>query len=229
MKMWCRVGLECGHIAAVTLVALVAVAGLPPQAGAEGTSSATSASTGAPARTADGEEDGPDGPPPMADKQIIDYQMWRLSQDLQLSDADAARVFPRMRKLGEAQSEMRRDRMKLLKKLRSGLDQASPDELHELVRQIRDTEVRRMENVVDLEDSVHLVLSPRQQAQYLVSRESFLHDLHRMAEEARGRRFDGGRPPRVGGRPGGMGRPGGLPSGGFPGPGPGGGGPREHR
>lgn len=179
----------------------------------------------------DGPEDGPDGPP-MADKQIIDFQLWRMTQDLQLSDADAARVFPRMRKLGEAQSQLRRDRMKLMKDLRSSLKKGSPEDLQSLVARIRETEVARQQAVMSLEDSVLSSLTARQQAQYLVSREQFMRDLHRMAEEARTRRFegddgmkgpDGMRPPRMGG-PGG--RPGGGPGGGFPG---GGGGPRGHR
>ncbi len=161
---------------------------------------------------ADGDEDdGPDGAPPLADKRIIDYQMWRMSQDLELTDAEAARVFPRMRRLGEAQSDLRRDRLKVMKQLRTRLSKASPEEVEGLVRQVRDTEGRRLREIADLEDSVLAALSPRQQAQYLVSRESVMRDLHRMAEEARGRRPGGGSP-RMGGRPGG-------PPGGFPRPG----------
>ena len=216
----------------LALMAVIAVIGLGQPARAEGVAFGAGPPALAPSEEGDGDSGGPDGPP-MADKQIIDYQMWRLSQDLQLSDVDAARVFPRLRRLGEAQSQLRRDRLKLMKKLKASLNGSRSEELEGLVQQVRDSEVARMQNIAGLEDSVLSALSSRQQAQYLVSRDEFFRDLRRMAEEARGPRSGGGNRPRgMGGprpglgRPGGPGGPGGLPPAGAP---DWSGGPRGHR
>ncbi len=228
MKRYVRASLARG-VACAAVVVLASLGAMAPACADDDPPPAPPAL----GRPDDPGDDGPDGPP-LPDKQILDFQMWRMTQDLQLTDADAARVFPRLRKLGEAQSQLRRDRMKLMKKLRSSVDKGSSDELDALVGQIRDTEVARQRAVMDLEDSVMAVLSARQRAQYLVSREKFLREMHQMAEEARMRRFSGDRGmkgmgdgPRPLG-PGGMGgRPGGPPGGGPPMGG--GGGPRGHR
>ncbi len=135
------------------------------------------------------------GPPPEArqgrhdaEERLLDYEMWRMTQELDLSDDEAARVFPRVRQLAEAQGTARRERGALMSRLRARVAAGDAQGAQRLAGQIRERDAAAAARTAALEENLLRALPPGRQAEYLLFRERFDAEVRRLLQEARRRR-----------------------------------------
>jgi Spy/CpxP family protein refolding chaperone len=116
---------------------------------------------------------------------ILDFQLWQMTRDLDLSDDQAARVYPKVRRLGEVQASWRRERAEMLRRIRAGIESGKGRDVQPLVARYRARQAESVREMASIEDQVFRELTPRQQAQYVLFRERFARDLRRLMQEAR--------------------------------------------
>ncbi|RLA92987.1 MAG: hypothetical protein DRG69_07925 [Deltaproteobacteria bacterium] len=105
-------------------------------------------------------------------------RMWKLTEELDLSEEEAAKVFPLLRRYSRKRQQLQRQRWRLLQELRGLLDEeAPPERLKEKMRQI-EAKTRELEELRWKEwQELKKTLSTEKQARYLLFHERFARDL----------------------------------------------------
>lgn len=119
-------------------------------------------------------------------------RMWRLTKELDLSEEEAAKVFPLLGRYSRKRQQLQSQRWRLLRELRELLDEeAPPEQLEEKMRQI-EAKTRELEELRWKEwQEIKRILSPEKQARYLLFHERFVRDLWKILRKGP-RRTKGG-------------------------------------
>jgi Spy/CpxP family protein refolding chaperone len=125
--------------------------------------------------------------PPRPERVIEALLIWRLVDELDLTEAQIARIFPRVRALKELRLEMGRRIRPLVKELRQLLAAQPRDE--DLIR-VRMAELNQLRAEMERRRREHLqgiteALSPPQQARFVLIQETFEIETLRLLDAAR--------------------------------------------
>ncbi len=145
-----------------------------------------------------GRRAGPEGESAELRRAMQQYFQKRLRAEVSLSDAQLEPILPRITQLEDSNRALRRSRMETTRRLRQGLEQdASDDELQELLDRMDRAERDQREHERSLQDQIEELLSARQRVQLRFFIQRFRQEMQRKVQEFRGdRRRDPRRRPR---------------------------------
>lgn len=191
---WNRTGL----LAALCLAALLSPAGVPAalaQAGGPPPGRGPQGPPG-PAMGPDGEE----GDDLVETVEI--YMLAKMKRALDLSREQEEKMVPLVQELGEARRTLHRTRRLSIMKLRPLVEETgTPDSAFtKILAEMRDSETAFREREERTHQEIASVLSPRQQAQFLLFQEKFQMEMQQRLRRLRGMRGQG--PPDGAGGPG---------------------------
>ncbi len=157
----------------------------------------TAAAPGWAAR-AQGRRGGAEGGPAELRRAMQQYFQKRLRAEVSLSDTQVDHILPRVTRLEEAKSTLRRSRMEVTRRLRLGLEQgATDDELRELLDRLDRAEREQRELERSVQKEIEEVLSARQRVQLRFFMQHFRQEMQRKVQEFHGDRYrDPRRDPR---------------------------------
>ncbi len=123
-------------------------------------------------------------------KELIEtIRIWRLTEELNLSEDQAAKLFPKLKKIREVKREFKRKRREILKAIEKELKRKKPredvlkKEIEDLNRE--DKEFREKEE--RLKEEIFEVLTIEQQARFLLFQERFDREIREMIKRIRHR------------------------------------------
>lgn len=152
---------------------------------------------------------GPDGDPRMSDQEASDlhetleiYMLAKMKTALGLSQEQNGKVVPLVQELSESRRRFNKERRLTMMRLYSLAEDstASDDEIRRTLDRMDDGERAFRESEASTLRSIRSVLTPRQQAQFVVFREKFRREMMERLRALRDERPPGGG--RPGGRPG---------------------------
>ena len=137
-----------------------------------------------------------DGSPPSPEKReeirkrIELIRMWKLTEELDLTEETGAKLFPILHKYDEKRIELHRECRNILEQLRKALeDEAISDEAIEAAmdkvdkNSLAESDLTRQQR-----EELKGVLSPRQQAKFVLFQREFHREIRKIIAEARERR-----------------------------------------
>lgn len=130
---------------------------------------------------------GPAARNPRAERIIEALLIWRLVDELQLTDQQIARIFPHIKALKDLRIELGREKLRLQRDLRALL-QASPRDERAIeakvaeLEALRDQIERRRQGVLR---EIQSALTVEQRARFALIQETFEADTIRLLEEVR--------------------------------------------
>lgn len=124
---------------------------------------------------------------PRAERIIEALLIWRLVDELNLTDQQIARIFPRIKELKEIRIELGREKVRLQAELRALLQQRprNDDEIRAKIgelEQLRDRIERRRQRVLR---DINAALTVEQRAKFAFIQETFEAETIRLLEDVR--------------------------------------------
>lgn len=122
---------------------------------------------------------------------VLTIYMWKMTEEVGLTEEQAAQVFPRIREAFQARWQSAARRQYLLRFLEREIDSLSKQEraLKLFLTQWEDNETQRYAAQQDMRKALTRVLTPEQQAKSLLFEEQFQGDLIRVIREIRRERL----------------------------------------
>ncbi len=141
-------------------------------------------------------------------KKIEAVRIWRLTEELKLDQAMSARLSSLLSSIEQNRRDIQREQMEAMRSLRQTLRSMKPDEA--VLKQLLEKLERNHRSMQELRDreisSLKEILSPEQQARFLLFQQEFMREMRGMIDNVRG-----------GGQGRGLGQGGGRMRGGNPG------------
>jgi hypothetical protein len=138
-------------------------------------------------------------PPPPCEERLMDREraeelrkrieliwMWKLTEELDLTKEEGAKLFPLLSTYEEKKWELREESRRIVQTLKQMIDDgASEGDLKRTIRSLEDNERKR--NKVEEEgfSEIAKILSVEKQAKYIVFQEYFRHEIHGLIKKAR--------------------------------------------
>lgn len=123
-------------------------------------------------------------------KELIEtLRIWRLTEELKLSEEQASKLFPKLRAMREAKREFRRERMEILKSMKKELKSEKPREkvLKEKIESLKRGEKGFREKEEGLREEISRILTIEQQARLLVFQEKFDKEIRTLIRKVKRR------------------------------------------
>ncbi len=121
----------------------------------------------------------PEGETPI--EAIESIRMWRLSEELKLSEEQAAKLFPKFRSLRELKREADKMRVTKIGELAELLlKKAKPEELKKMIRELRELEKKYRDKEEGIWKEIESILSTEQFARFLIFQHRFEGEIKRM-------------------------------------------------
>ena len=117
-------------------------------------------------------------------------KMWRLTEELNLSEDQAGKFFPRYNALEKEIMEMNKDQKELLGSLRekeNSSKEISQKELDEITKKMSDLEQRKIQKKQQFFEDLDNLLTTDQRARYLGFELRFMEDLRKGMRDRMGR------------------------------------------
>ena len=133
-------------------------------------------------------------------KRVNMIRMWRLTEELDLSEKKADKLFPLIRRLDKEKLELEKERNELMKNLRENLTKGklkdselkkmirNLEENHAAVQNLKKERFKEMKNVLSLEEQAKFVLFMESFPKEI---RSIIRNAKRKGREGRGRKFGG--------------------------------------
>lgn len=120
-------------------------------------------------------------------KQIEMLRIWRLTELLELSAADGAKIFPVLQEWDQKFSDMGERKQQLIRKMRRELKQDGPKEqsLKNLTNQVFTVEQQIIESRKEMYSQLKRILTPEQLAKYMLFELSFQKEIDEIINHAR--------------------------------------------
>ena len=129
------------------------------------------------------------GPPPDKDdpREIIEkVRMYRLTQELDLTTDQAVKFFPKLNEIRKAEQKFFEERMEIIKELKELLkNNASDKELVKTIDRLKASQDEKQKAQAKIMDEMRDILSPQQQARFLVFQEEFEREIREVIKEVR--------------------------------------------
>jgi len=147
-------------------------------------------------------------PPPQGEERPMDREraeelrkrveliwMWKLTEELDLTEEEGAKVFPLLRQYEEKKRELREENRRLVRELQQMIaDKASEGDLKKAIKALEENDRKRNKVQKEGSDKLAKVLSVEKQARYIVFQEHFRREIHGLIQKARHKEGGQGRP-----------------------------------
>ena len=121
-------------------------------------------------------------------KRIETLKMWKLTKALDLDEAASARLFPILNKYDKRKAEIHQNLRKGMREMRRSLKENKTGELKNTLAMLEDNH-RALQNINDEEwAEMKKVLTVEQQARFILFRQEFDSEVHRLIADAKDRR-----------------------------------------
>ncbi|MDY6863601.1 MAG: hypothetical protein SV062_11530 [Thermodesulfobacteriota bacterium] len=123
-------------------------------------------------------------------KRIELIKMWKLTEELNLSEEKGAKLFPVINKFEEKRNELKRSRIKLTKDLRKIVkgDKPSKKEIEEIINRLEKNQESLSELRKNSFKEIKNILSTEDQAKYILFLESFAKEMKNIIWHARNKK-----------------------------------------
>ena len=123
-------------------------------------------------------------------KRIELIRMWKLTEELDLTEETGAKLFPILHKYDEKRIKLGKERRKITEQLRKALeDEATPDEeIEAAMEKVEKNALAASDLLRQQREELKGVLSPRQQAKFILFQGEFQREIRKLIAEARERR-----------------------------------------
>lgn len=138
---------------------------------------------------------GGEPPPPLEKREEIRkriklIRMWKLTEELDLSEETGAKLFPILHKYDEKRIELHKERQNIMNQLKRALeDEATTDEAIEAAMEEVDKNTLAVSDLIRQQrQELKGVLSLRQQAKFILFQREFHREIRKTISEARERK-----------------------------------------
>ena len=112
--------------------------------------------------------------------------MWKLTEDLSLTEEEGAKLFPLLRTYEERKRELREENRKLIRELKHMIDDgASEGDLKRMIRSLEENNRKLTKVKEEGFNELAKILSVEKQAKYIVFQEPFRREIHGLIKNAR--------------------------------------------
>lgn len=112
---------------------------------------------------------------------IEKVRIYRLTQELDLTTEEAMQFFPKLNEIQKIDKEFRKKKTAALHELRNLLEnEASDQEILKVITQYRNDYHKKLEDQKKKLDEIRKILTPVQQAKYLIFQETFEREIREM-------------------------------------------------
>ncbi|MCX7837317.1 MAG: hypothetical protein N2323_05095 [candidate division WOR-3 bacterium] len=129
-------------------------------------------------------------PPPEEPKPfetLENLKMWRLTEELNLNEEQAGKIFPKLKKIRELKEKRKEEREKEIEKLSELLaKKAKSEEIKKQVELIRNNDKKHQSECEKIQDEIFALLTPEQQAKYLLFHIGFEGNIKKMLRKMKG-------------------------------------------
>lgn len=109
---------------------------------------------------------------------IEEVRIWRITQELDLTSDQATRLFPKLHEFRKVESDFRKQRVQLLSEMRNLLHRgASNQELQKVIEQYQAVHIKKIEQEVRSLKEMEKILTPVQQAKFLIFEDEFTREI----------------------------------------------------
>jgi Spy/CpxP family protein refolding chaperone len=121
--------------------------------------------------------------------------MWKLTEELDLTEEEGAKVFPLLRQYEEQKRELRAENRRLIRELQRMIDAgASEGDLKQAIKALEENDQKRTKVQQEGFDALAKILPVEKQARYIVFQEHFRREIHGLIQKARHEEKGPGRP-----------------------------------
>ena len=112
--------------------------------------------------------------------------MWKLTEDLSLTEEEGAKLFPLLRTYEEKKRELREESRRLVQELEHMIDDgASEGDLKKAIKVLEENDRKLAKVKEEGFDELSKILSVEKQARYIVFQEHFRREIHGLIKNAR--------------------------------------------
>jgi hypothetical protein len=112
--------------------------------------------------------------------------MWKLTEELDLTEAEGAKVFPLLRTYEGKKRELRAENRRIVQELKQMIaDGASEGDLKRMIKALEANDRKRNKVQKEGFDELAKILSVEKQARYIVFQEYFRREIHGLIQKAR--------------------------------------------
>ena len=117
-------------------------------------------------------------------------RMWKLTEELDLTEKKGAKLFPILHKYDEKRITLQKEHRNIMKKLRKALeDEATSDEAIEAAMEDFEKNALAASDLIRQQrEELKGILSPRQQAKFILFQRDFHKEIRKIIAEAREKR-----------------------------------------
>jgi len=119
---------------------------------------------------------------------IEEVRIYRLTKELDLTSEQAIKFFPKLHELRKIEKSFQEERMDLLFELTNLLrNKASNQEILKVIKQYQTAHIKKIEQEVENLKEMEKILTPVQQAKYLIFEERFAREIREIIKEVKKR------------------------------------------
>jgi Spy/CpxP family protein refolding chaperone len=122
-------------------------------------------------------------------KMMETIRVWKLTELLNLSEDQSTRFFPKLKEMRDIRDEFEQTRMKVIGELDNFLKDAKKfeSEIKNRLQELETGEVKSQEKIAKLKKEIASILTPEQQAKFMLFQMRFDREMHEMISKAKER------------------------------------------
>ncbi|MEO0128931.1 MAG: Spy/CpxP family protein refolding chaperone [candidate division WOR-3 bacterium] len=123
-------------------------------------------------------------------REIIEkVRVYKLTEQLDLSEEQITKLFPRLKEMRKNEQEFHKQRMEIIQKLKELLDEkAKEQEIVKTLNRLQELQKKRFESQLKELEEIKQILTPEQQAKFIIFQEEFEKEIRDLIREIRWRR-----------------------------------------
>ncbi len=124
-------------------------------------------------------------------KRIELIRMWKLTEELDLTEETGAKLFPILHKYDEKWVKLKEEGRNIMNELRKALkDEATPDEeIEAAMEKVEENALAASDLLRQQHEELKRILSPRQRAKFILFQRRFQREIRKIIAEARERKL----------------------------------------
>ncbi len=124
-------------------------------------------------------------------REIIEkVRIYKLTEELDLSEEQMTKLFPRLKEMRKNEQEFHKQRIEIVQKLKELLEEkAKEQEIIKTLSRLQELQKKRFESQLRELEEVKQILTPEQQARFIIFQEEFEKEIRDLIREVRGRRL----------------------------------------
>uniref|UniRef100_A0A7C6EME5 Periplasmic heavy metal sensor n=1 Tax=candidate division WOR-3 bacterium TaxID=2052148 RepID=A0A7C6EME5_UNCW3 len=123
-------------------------------------------------------------------REIIEkVRIYKLTEELDLSEEQTIKFFPKLKEMRRNEQEFHIQRIEMIKKLKELLEEkANEQEIVKVLNKLQELQKKRFESQLKEIEEIKQILTPEQQARFIIFQEEFEREIRDLIREVRGRR-----------------------------------------